>query len=407
MQQDVYTARQAIFNKQQNVVAYELFFRDGPENVFPDVDAHDATSKLIVRTHLNDGIKPFTSNKQALINFSEESLLNGLPYILNPQEIVIEILETVRPTDEVYSACLELYRAGYKLALDDFVYEAKWKRFLSLVKLVKFDILVTPLDSIEPLIKKLKHKKALLAEKVETKEEFIKAKKMGFRFFQGYFFCKPEMKKCRDVESNHHNLLLLQREGLRCELNYPTIASLFERDSSLAYKLLRYINGGTFQLNIPISSIKQALVYIGELQVRRMISLVVTSVLASDKAPELTKMCIIRARFCELVVKKAAPGLVEPAFLCGMFSLLDAILDKPLENIIDNLPLSQEIVEALTDALCQTPIAIALRTIKLLERNKWHDTEKEASKLCLNYKDVSNFYRSAIIWSDFQDEIRR
>ena len=293
--QEVYTARQAIFNRKQNVVAYELFFRDGPENFFPNVDAHEATSKLIARTHLNDGIKPVTSNKQALINFSEESILKGLPKLLCPTEIVIEILETVSPSEEVYQACLDLYRAGYKLALDDFVYSPEWKRFLPLVKMIKFDIMQTPLDRIQPLVDKLKEKKVLLAEKVETKAEFDKAKKMGFKFFQGYYFCKPEMQKQRDSESNQHILLLLQREGVREHLNLNKVAQLFEQDSNLAYKLLRYINSGAFKLTKKISSIKQALVYLGEAQVRRMISLVTTSVLANDKPAELTKMCVIRA----------------------------------------------------------------------------------------------------------------
>lgn len=400
---DVYTARQAIFNKKQKVVAYELFFRDGPENFFPDVDAHEATSKLIARTHLNDGIRPITSNKQALINFSEESILKGLPFLLNPSEIVIEILETVRPTDEVYAACLDLHSKGYKMALDDFVYKPEWNRFLSLIKMIKFDIMVTPLDSIGPLVKKLKGKKVLLAEKVETKAEFIQAKEMGFLYFQGYFFCKPEMQKKRDNESNQHVLFLLQREGLRHVLNHNKIAKLFEQDSNLTYKLLRYINSSTFQLTTKIQSLKQALVYLGEDQIRRMISLITTAVLASDKPAELTKMCIIRARFCELIIKKVAPGFLESAFLTGMFSLLDAILDKPIENVIATLPLSEEVVESLTNNKCQTPLGITLRIVKLLENGNWHLTEQEASKLKLDYKFVADCYRQAVTWSDFHD----
>ena len=399
----VYAARQAIFNTKQNVVAYELFFRDGPENFFPNIDAHEATSKLIARTFLNEGLKPMTSNKQALINFSEKSLLLGLPYLLNPSEIVIEILETVSPSDEVYAACLAFYKAGYKMALDDFVYKPEWNRFISLVKLIKFDIRETPLSSIEVIVRKLKDKKILLAEKVETKEEFIQAKSMGFSFFQGFFFAKPEMQKKRDSESNEHILFLLQRESLRKIINNDKIASLFEQDANITYKLLRFINSGTFKLLKPITSIKQALIYLGDTQVRRIVSLITTSVLANNKPAELTKMCIIRARFCEAMMERVHPTYMESAFLTGMFSLLDAILDKPIKEIIEELPLSDDIVECLTEIGCHSPIAIALRIVNHLEKGEWHLTDIEAKKLKLNYKIASNCYREAVIWSDFQE----
>ena len=175
----VFTARQAILNRKEQVIAYELLFRDGPENLFPQIDAHEATSKLIIRTHLNEGIRPMTGGKPALINFSEESLLCGLPLLLPSDQIMIEILEDTNPSEEVYQACRELYHKGYSLALDDFIYKPEWGRFLNLVKLIKFDLMQTPLEKIAPLVEKLKTRKKLklLAEKVETKEEVVPPKK--------------------------------------------------------------------------------------------------------------------------------------------------------------------------------------------------------------------------------------
>jgi EAL and modified HD-GYP domain-containing signal transduction protein len=407
---NVYTARQAIFNNKQNVVAYELFFRDGPENFFPaNVDGHVATSKLIARTQLISGIKPIASNKPALINFTEESILKELPFILDPKEVMIEILETVTPSDEVFEACKKLYLAGYKLALDDFIYRPEWKRFFRYVSMIKFDITVTPLHKIEPLVRKLqiqRPKIKLLAEKIETKEEYLEAKSIGIKFFQGYFFCKPEMQKTKDIQSNQHIIFLLQRETLKKELDHGKISRLFEQDSNLAYKLLRYINSGLFQLKNKISSIKQALVYLGDSQVRRMLSLITTSALASDKPAELTEMCVIRAKFCEQVIRKVSPGLVESAFLMGMFSLLDAILDRPLNEILETLPLEDDVKEALLKDNAQTPLAIAIRLVKLLERGKWHETELEAKKLGIDYKFLADTYKSAIIWSDFSKQVK-
>jgi EAL and modified HD-GYP domain-containing signal transduction protein len=407
---NVYTARQAIFNNKQNVVAYELFFRDGPENFFPaNVDGHVATSILIARTQLISGIRPVASNKPALINFSEESILKELPFILNPKEVMIEILETVTPSDEVFEACKKLYHAGFKLVLDDFIYRPEWKRFFCYVSMIKFDISVTPLHKIEPLVRKLQKQKPkikLLAEKIETKEEYAAAKKLGFLFFQGYFFCKPEMQKRKDIQSNQHIIFLLQREILRKELDHGKISRLFEQDSNLAYKLLRYINSGLFQLKNKISSIKQALVYLGDSQVRRMLSLITTSSLASDKPAELTEMCVIRAKFCEQVIQKVSPSRVESAFLMGMFSLLDAILDRPLNEVLETLPLEDDVKEALLKDDAQTPLAITIRLVKLLERGKWHETELEAKKLRIDYKFLADTYKSAIIWSDFSKQVK-
>jgi EAL and modified HD-GYP domain-containing signal transduction protein len=402
----VYTARQSIMNRRQIVVAYELFFRDGPENFFPsNIDAHEATSKLIGRTHFNKGILPITSGKPALINFSEESLLKGLPFILPKEDIFVEILETVTPSDEVYQACAELYRAGYRLALDDFVYKPEWRRFLQLVKMIKFDIMETPLTQIAPLVTKLREnsKIRLLAEKVETQEEYSQAMELGFHYFQGYYFCKPEMQKVHEVESNEQLLFFLYKESLAKSLNYKAIAQIFERDSNLTYKLLCFINSGSFPLITKITSVKQALSYMGEIQLRSVLSLFVTAILASSKPAEIIKMCVIRAKFCELVAEKIAPSLTSNAFLTGMFSLLDGILDLPMERVLERLPVSDEISETLLDSAdkSQTPVSMALRAIRLLELGSWHLAEREAEKLRINTKQLDQYYQEAIQWSDF------
>jgi len=402
----VYIARQAIFNRRQQVTAYELFFRDGPENFFPgDIDAHEATSKLIGRTHFNKGIRPITSGKRALINFSQESLLKRLPLLLPPEDILVEILETVHPTNAVYAACVELYRAGYKLALDDFVYKPQWQRFLKLVTLIKFDILATPLDEIAPLVIKLRQtgKVKLLAEKVETQEQYHQAMKLGFHLFQGYYFCKPEMQQSKEAESSEKLLFLLYKETFNNPLDYDAITQILQMDSSLTYKLLCFINSGGFPLKQKITSVKQALTYLGETQVRSLMSLFVTSVLANDKPSELIKMSVIRAKFCELVIKKVAPALADSAFLTGMFSLLDAILDTSMENVLERVPLPEEITETLLDAQdnSQTPLSMALRANKLLESGSWHLTEREAAKLRISFKQLGQFYQEAIQWSEY------
>ncbi len=393
----VYTARQAIFNRKKHVVAYELLYRDGEDNFFPDIDAHEATSKLISRTHLNTGLADFTSGKPALINFGKESLLDGLPLMLPKKQIMVEVLENVEPSDEVFEACKKLYHQGYHIALDDFVYKEQWLRFFKYTKLIKFDIMATPLKQIEPFVAEIKQRKNLkiLAEKVETAAEYEYAKSLGFDYFQGYFFCKPELSKKRDVDGNPQILLKLYQEVLKDSLNLKRVSVYFEQDLNLSYKLLRFINSGVMPLCQEISSIKQALVYLGEAQVRKLIALLTTCLLSNDKPKELLRIAVIRAHFCELIAQKFQPSLVESAFLAGLFSVLDAILNRPMSEVVAKLPLSEEVNLALTKEK-KTPLCIMLTAVKYYEQGSWHNTTTEASKVNMSYEKMGEFYNKSL-----------
>lgn len=407
MPQSVYTARQAIFNRKVNVVAYELLFRDGEENRFPDIDPHEATSKLILRTHLNEGLGAVTMGKRALINFSEKSLLSGLAEILPKENVIIEILETVTPSDEVYKKCRELFHQGYILALDDFVYKKEWNRFIPLVKLIKFDISKTPLLKIKPLIDKLKERKntKLLAERVETKEDFKLAKEMGFHFFQGYFFCKPEMRKAKDINAQSATLVSLYHELSRPQLNISKISSFFEQDVGLAYKLLKYINSGILPLKTSITSIKQALIYLGESQIRKLVALLTTAELAKNKPKEIVRLAIVRARCSELAMKRIIPSQSEEAFLAGLLSLIGAMLDRSIEEIVNELPISETIKNALIDEEDQSPLRIVLNSVVLYEKGSWHLTTLECQKIRLSYDLLSKYYQESLVWAKQYESI--
>ncbi|GLP95546.1 EAL and HDOD domain-containing protein [Paraferrimonas sedimenticola] len=397
----IYTARQAIFNRQQRVVAYELLYRDGPENIFPDVDPHEATARLIMRTHLNTGLKKITGGKPALINFPEKALKAGLAEVVPCEQVVIEILETVEPSDAVLEICKKLYRAGYHLALDDFVYEPRWERFLPYVKLIKFDIQRTPLAEVEPLVKRLRESSTLkfLAERVETPEEFAQARRLGFHFFQGYFFCKPELEVHSDLESASAMMVELYREASRDQIIINNMVAVFERDTGLTYRLLRFVNSGTLPNTQDIASIKQAVVYLGDIQLRKLSLLLVSAVCASKKPRELIRLSVLRARFCELVAKLYDPKLAEAAFVVGLLSLLDAILNRPLEQLLQQLPLRQEIVVALTEAE-RTPLFHILNTVRHYEKGSWYNTGKAARQLMLSYEAVAEAYAEAVDWTE-------
>jgi EAL and modified HD-GYP domain-containing signal transduction protein len=395
---NIYTARQAIFNRKQQVIAYELLFRDSEANYFPDVDPHHATSQLIMNTHLSKGLREITQGKPALINFAEESLLKELPLLLPQKQVMVEILENVSPSDDVYEACRDIYHKGYSLALDDFIYNPEWARFIKLAKLIKIDLQKTPLNQVLPLIAKLKKRKnlKLLAEKVETHQEFEQAKELGFNYFQGYFFCKPEITSDKGVESCQQILFQLCREISQPTLNINKIAQIFEQDVGLTYKMLRYINNFSSSLSQEISSIKQAIVYLGEESTRKLIALFTTIQMAESKPEEVIHLAFVRAKFCEILAEHSHPELKESAFLTGLFSLLDAILDQPFDKLLQSLPLAPEISSALLGKN-ETPLKQILTTVIFYESGKWYQTEREANKLHIQYKILADFYHSAII----------
>lgn len=396
----VFVARQAIFNRRQKVVAYELLFRDSPKNFFPDIAEGQATARLIMENQLNLGTRHITSGKKALINIGPESLELDLCAFLPCQDVVIELLESIEPTDTNYELCRELFHSNFNLALDDFVYKPQWDRFLKLVKLIKFDITITPLNDIHPIIKKLKdHKQIkLLAEKIETQEEYEVAAGMGFDYFQGYFFAKPTMMKHNDIDYNYGLVVAIFAEIMGPNPDLTKIAALFELDAALAYKLLRLINSGVFPIQSKIASLKQALVYLGQERLKKFVSLIVTAHTAGKKPAELMQVCVVRARFCELIAKKVAKHQSGEAFLTGLFSLLDAILDQPMSLLVEKLPFQDDIKAALLEE--KNTLYYILKVVKAYETGSWWALEQAVIFLNIQSDILPELYQKSVDWAD-------
>lgn len=396
----VFVARQAIFNRSKKVVAYELLFRDSPKNYFPDIAEGQATARLIMENQLNLGTRHITSGKKALINIGPESLKLDLCAFLPCQDVVIELLETIEPTDDNYELCRGLFHSNYKLALDDFVYKPQWDRFLKLVKLIKFDIAITPLSEIQPIVTKLQaHKQIkILAEKIETQEDYELAFDMGFDYFQGYFFAKPTMIKQNDIDYNYGLVVAIYAEIMKQSPDIKTIASLFELDAALAYKLLRLINSGVFPIQSQISSLKQALVYLGHERLKKFVSLIVTAHTTGKKPAELMQVCVVRARFCELVAKKVNKSQSGEAFLTGLFSLLDAILDQPMSLLVEKLPFPDEIKTALLGD--KNTLYYILNVVKAYETGSWWALEQAVLLLNIDSAILPPLYQQSVDWAD-------
>lgn len=398
-----YAARQPILDKEKNLFAYELLFRDSIINVFPDVDADEATTKMIEASNFNLGISEFTGNKPAFINFTLETLIQGYPETLSPEEVVVEILETVKPGKKLLAICKDLNEKGYTIALDDYIHQTVWQHFYPFIHIIKIDWQDTSLDTIKAVkvaITEYPHIK-LLAEKVETYEEYNQALELGFELFQGFFFAKPEMVKTKSLSPSQMAMAELLYETSKKDLDLASITSVFERDVTLSYKLLRYANSAIFKRRSEISTIKQALVILGSAELKRFLGLMFASNVNPEKPSELINSAMARAKFCELMSSEVSPPLDNSiAFLTGLLSLIDAIVDEDLQSILAKLPLAQEIKDPLLTR--QGVMASLIMLVEFIERAEWSKTTTLMESLNLE-KDVAvKHYNEAISWSDEQ-----
>lgn len=395
---DVFVARQPIFDRNKKIYAYELLFRTGLSNKFPDIDGDIATTSLLSSSFFTVGIDKVAAGKIAFINFTEELIANGTPQLFSSGKMMVEILEDVDPSAEIIASCKELKKAGYELALDDFVYAGKFEELLYLSDIIKIDFRFTSEEKIVEMAHSLKkYNCKLLAEKVETYEEFEKAMELGFDYFQGYFFSKPEILKNKDLSASQVTLMRLISKINASEFDVSSLGELISQDISITYKLLTYINSAYFGRLQPISSITQAISYLGEKGFKLFVSLIITSKLAKDKPDALVKMAIVRARFLELVADELKIDSSE-MFLLGLFSLIDAMLDRDMEEILKQLSLTKKVYDALTDRTGE--LFIYIRLIETYETGNWIAFRYAQKRSGVENQKLFDFYLEAIAWAD-------
>jgi len=401
-----YAARQPILDINKKLYAYELLFRDSINNVFPDIDGDIATSKMVEASKFNMGISDFTANKPAFINFTLETLSKGYPEMLSPEEVVVEILETIKPGKRLLALCKDLFEKGYTLALDDYEHQTVWEHFYPYIKIIKIDWQNSTLDEIKEIIAAIANYPhiELLAEKVETYEEYNQAVELGCVLFQGFFFAKPEMMKTKTLTPSQMAMAELLYETSKPELDLAGITSVFERDVSLSYKLLRYANSAMFKRRSEISTIKQALVTLGLLELKRFMGLMFATNINPDKPSELINSAMARAKFCELAAENMNNNNIDSskAFLTGLLSLIDAILDEDIESVLAKLPLAKEIKDALLTR--EGDMAQLIKLVKFIEHAQWDESVVTMETLGLTKDQVIKDYNDAISWADEQSE---
>ncbi len=395
---DIFVARQPIFDRRRTVVGYELLFRSSLQNVFGQNDPNKASLKMMDTTLLGFGLDALVGDKPAFFNASRDVLLKEHWAVLPPGRAVIEVLETIEPDAEVAAACRTIRDAGYRLALDDFVFRPEYEALLPFASIIKVDFLVTRGPERADLVRRFAPRGiTMLAEKVETYEEFHAGLADGYELFQGYFFCKPEMVTGKDVPPIKASLVRLITEVNRPDLDFEALEGIIKREVALSVKLLRYLHSAGFGWRHDVTTISQALRVLGERPTRKWASLVALTLIGEDKPVELVVTSLVRAQFCEeLGAAGALPETVADLFLTGLLSTLDGLLDQPLDQVLDQMAISDDIRHALLGGDNHLGDTLALATA--YDRADWKRVEQLAARIAFPARQVPEAYARAVEW---------
>jgi len=389
-----FVARQPIFDRAQNVFGYEILFRNGVEDYF------NADPELAARATLDSsllyGIETLCDNKRAFVNCTREVLFKDLITLLPPSQTVAEILETVEPEDRVIAACKRLKAAGYLIALDDFAPNDPRIPLCEFADIIKIDFRATRPEERAGMMRRFGSPKCkLLAEKLETPHEFHQARDMGFLYFQGYFFCRPEVVIGREVPASRLHYLRLLEMVCRTEIDMREFEKLLKQESSISYRLLRYLNSPVFGFALEVKSIRHAMAVLGEREMRRWVRLVVTVGAAEQKCSELILMGLARARFCELLSVRLKSN--TDLFLMGLLSVMDAILEVTMDVLLEKLPVERETRTAL---LGQNSSLRPLYQLMLAqESGEWAQSSELAKQMKLSDEEVASTWWQALQWA--------
>lgn len=395
---NVFLARQPILDVKHNIRAYEIFYRSGFTNHYTGIDPDQATSKVIINTFQDLGLESLTSGNPAFINFSSTLLEMNIATLFPSKYLVVELLETVVENEYVLEKCKDLKNRGYTLALDDFVYTSQSEPFLDVADIVKIDFITTERRQLEDWLPALKQRNlTLLAEKVETWDELQSAKNLGFTMFQGYYFSRPEIVTVKRLLPLQLTCFELINQVNQNEIDLDLLTATISKDLALTYSLLRLVNSAAFFRRHTIESVKQALVLLGEIEIKKWVTLIALQEMSMTNlgAPVVTSL--VRGRFAELLAKKTRfKDKSGTLFLAGLFSMLDALLQRPLQLILEEIKAPIEIQELLLKG--RGPYQDVGKLILAYEQGKWEDVELHARKLELESAAVCEAYLEALNW---------
>lgn len=388
---EVFVARQPIFDRNLHVAGYELLFRGGDATTALVADSEGATASVVLNAFTEIGLERLVGSKPAWVNISREFVLSGLASTMPPSVVGLEILEDELLDERFVHALIELKRQGYRLALDDFEYSVSAERLLSLVDVVKLDLIALGREGMAREVARLKpYGATMLAEKVESHEEHAFCAGLGCDLFQGFFFCRPELLHNRGIVANRASMLQIVAALQDPTVQLAQLERMIGRDVGLSFRLLRYINSAFFGLRFEISSIGQALALLGVENLRRWATL---TVLASidGKPPELTVTALVRARFCEQAGELLPGPRPGELFTLGLFSVIDALMDAPINEVVGMIPFPCDMRDALIDRKGEK--GALLDCVTALEAGDFDRAQRLVS-------EAGEHYVEALMWAD-------
>ncbi len=398
MDLDIYIARQPIFDRYMKVHGYELLYRQGKVNSFSCLDDDLATAELLYNSFMVMGLKDLTGGTLAFINFSKELIGSEIPYLLPPAGIVVEVLERNEATETTIEACKKLRERGYKIALDDFTPSKENFTLFEYADIVKVEYPAVSLEDQRDLVKRYGAKKTFLAEKIETREEYQKALDLGYHLFQGYFFSKPALIISKEIGTLITNVYSILEELNRQDPSYEVIAELIGRDLGLSYKLLKLVNSVYYGPLYKIRTLKHALAHLGIREMHRWLSIMLLKDMRSVENAEMIKLSLIRAKFMELL----AGELYDQAenmncFFVGLFSSIDVLLNRPMREIMDGLPISERVKQALLGE--DNEYRQLLNCVIAGESGRWNQSENAKIMLRIGAGRFTVLYLESLKWA--------
>lgn len=392
-----YVGRQPILDATQQVFGYELLFRSGLDNAFSG-DPEQATRQMIDNVLLF-GLETLTPTAKAFINCTREALVKRLVTTLPVELTVLEILETITVDDEVYEACVELKRMGYEIALDDFLPDRGADRLIPLADYVKLDFRGCSPHELRRIHQSLQGIEAkFIAEKVETEEEFRQALADGYELFQGYFFSRPIILQQREIPPSHMLYVQLLSAISKSPWDQHEVERLVMAEASLCFRVLRLVNSPTLAIRGQITSIRQALLMIGEDEFRKLVCVASATSFGKrfNMSSELILLALHRARFCELIAP-IARQIQGEQYLIGLLSAFDAILQIPTAQILELLPLRPDAAGVLLGQ--ETTASLPFQLMQCYEQRQWVRCARFCHKLRISEKELTSIYINALQWA--------
>ena len=391
---DIFIGRQPIYDRKLGVYAYELLFRSEQSNAADITDGDKATSDVIVNAFLEIGLDNIVNKRKAFINLTRSFFVNHQTISLPKDRVVLELLEDIEADDEVIEGVMRLSEQGYTIALDDFIYHESLKPLVKLANLIKIDIMALNRDEIRDHVQALrKHPVKLVAEKVETQQDFDYCKDLGFDYFQGYFFAQPKVIRSRRLPNNRIAILKLLRRLQDPDITPDQFEDLVAQDVAFSYRILRYVNSAAYSLSRKIESIQQAVVIIGLQTIKSWTTLLAMSQV-DNKPTELVVTAMVRGKMAEELARAEKYEGPDAFFTIGLFSALDALMDNTMEEILTQLPLAEHISNALLHH--QGVHGEILSCVLAYERGEWEQVKSST----LSMSRIRDCYLSAVHWAE-------